>query len=135
MRISLIDRSLYLKGLMLLIRKEGEIRDEEKKMMLGVEETLGFDKRFCEDTIKEILRNKYVVDEPPCFSSPDIARCFVRDGLRLSLASGEMPESELRWLRAVAQANSVDNWFHEDSVKVRSARGWRNLKRFGGRMP
>ena len=69
MRISLIDRSLYLKGLMLLIRKEGEIRDEEKKMMLGVEETLGFDKRFCEDTIKEILHNKYVVDEPPCFQS------------------------------------------------------------------
>jgi hypothetical protein len=127
MRISLIDRSFYLKGLMLLIRKDGEIQDEEKDMMLCVGEMLGFERKFCENTIKEILHNKYVIDEPPCFVSPDIARCFVRDGLRLSLASGEMHEAELRWLRAVAQANGVDNWFHEDSVTVSSPRGWRDL--------
>jgi hypothetical protein len=123
-----MDRSLYLKGLMLLITKDRKIKDEEKKMMVGVGETLGFDKRFCEGTIKEILQNKYVVDEPPRFSSPDIARCFVRDGLRLSLADGEMHEAELRWLKAVAQANSIDDWFHEDSVTVSSARGWKDLE-------
>jgi hypothetical protein len=128
MRISVMDRSLYLKGLMLLISKDRKIQDEEKKMMVGVGETLGFDKRFCEGTIKEILQNKYVVDEPPHFSSPDIARCFVRDGLRLSLVDGEMHEAELRWLMAVAQANSIDDWFHEDSVTVSSARGWKDLE-------
>ncbi len=129
MRISLIDRSLYLKGLMLLIRKEGEICDEERKMMLGIGDVLGFDGKFCEDTIKEILHNKYVVDEPPRFSTPDLARCFVRDGLRLSLANGEIHETELQWLTAVAYVNNVDDWFHEDLDTVRSPRGWKDLEK------
>lgn len=109
MEISLIDRSLYLKGLMLLIRKDGEIQDEEKNMMLCAGEMLGFDKGFCEDTIEEILHNKHIVDEPPLFSSTGIARSFVRDGLRIALTDGRAHESELQWLKAVADVNGIQD--------------------------
>jgi hypothetical protein len=107
MRISLMDRSLYLKGLMLLIRKDREIRDEEKDMILRIGAILGFEKKFCECTISEILDNRYVVDEPPQFSRPEVARSFVKDGMRVALADGELHEWELGWLKTVAQANGV----------------------------
>ncbi|MBA4418622.1 MAG: hypothetical protein C0392_12055 [Syntrophus sp. (in: bacteria)] len=69
-RVSLIDRSLYYKDLMLLIRKYREIHDEGKGMIMHIGEMLGFESKFCENTIKEVLDNNYIVDSPPHFEEP-----------------------------------------------------------------
>ncbi len=108
MKISLIDRSLYLKGLMLLIRKDREIRDEERNVMLCIGKMLGFDNGFCEKAIDDILHNKYVVDEPPYFSNADVARYFVLDALRIAIADGAVHEKEVQWVKAVAVANGIE---------------------------
>lgn len=108
MKISLIDRSLYLKGLMLLIRKDREIRDEERNVMLCIGKMLGFDNGFCEKAIDDILYNKYVVDEPPHFSNADVASHFVLDALRIAIADGEVHEKEVQWVKAVAVANGIE---------------------------
>jgi len=42
-----MDRSQYYKGLMLLIRKDREIHEEEKRIMMAIGETLSFDADFC----------------------------------------------------------------------------------------
>jgi len=113
MKISLEDRSLYLKGLMLLIRKDRHIHDKEKNMMMRFGEILGFEKEFCEDTINELLDNKYILDAPPRFSKPDITRYFIKDAFRLSISDGQIHEKELAWLKAVAKTNSVEDiWFN-----------------------
>jgi len=108
MKISLIDRSLYLKGLMLLIRKDREIRDEERNVMLCIGKMLGFDNGFCEKAIDDILHNKYVVDEPPYFSNVDVASHFLLDALRIAIADGEVHEKEVQWVKAVAVANGIE---------------------------
>jgi len=108
MKISLIDRSLYLKGLMLLIRKDREIRDEERNVMLCIGKMLGFDNGFCENAIDDILHNKYVVDEPPYFSNVDVASHFLLDALRIAIADGEVHEKEVQWVKAVAVANGIE---------------------------
>jgi hypothetical protein len=107
MKISLTDRSLYYKGLMLLIRKDRDIRDEERKMMMHIGETLGFESSFCRDTVEEIMNNKYVNDSPPLFEEPSIALSFIRDGLRLSVSDGQAHKAELDWLEAVAENNGL----------------------------
>ena len=53
MRISLLDRSLYYKSLMILIRQDRQIHDEEKKMMLSIGKMLGFDPKFCTKTMED----------------------------------------------------------------------------------
>ncbi len=107
MKISLIDRSLYYKGLMLLIRKDREIHDEERKMMMYVGETLGFEPSFCENAIREILDNKYIIDSPPLFTEPSVAVCFIKDGLRLSVSDQQIHKAEIAWLESVAEENGV----------------------------
>ncbi len=126
MKISLMDRSLYLKGLMLLIRKDRKIRDEEMQMMLSLGEKLGFDKKFCEETIKEILNNKYIIDEPPLFSNSDIAKPFLKDALQITLSDGEAHENELQWLRSVATVNGIDEAVSLDTLNAQTVRGKRN---------
>ncbi len=114
MRISLVDRSLYYKGLMLLIRKDHEIRQEERDMMMRIGEMLGFDPNFCKSTIDEIINNKYVNDSAPLFSDPSVTRCFLKDGLKLSAADGQIHETEIQWLESVAKANCLENvWSSE----------------------
>lgn len=111
MRISLLDRSLYYKSLMLLIRKDCEIHDKEKKMMMHIGKMLGFDSKFCANTIAEIMNNDHIIDTPPLFSETNIAVCFIRDGLRLSAADGQFHEKELTWVKSVAEINGLgDLW-------------------------
>lgn len=114
MKISLLDRSLYYKGLMILIRKDRQIHDEEKKTMLGIGKMLGFDTKFCAKTMEALLDNNHIVEEPPLFSETDIALCFIRDGLRLSASDGQVHEVELKWLESVAESNGLSNlWIAE----------------------
>jgi hypothetical protein len=107
MRISLIDRSHYYKALMLLIRKDGKIHDEERNMMMYIGKMLDFESGFCENTIEELTDNKHIIDSPPLFSEARIALCFIRDGLRLSACDGQIHTAELAWLESVAERNGV----------------------------
>jgi hypothetical protein len=52
MRTSLLDRRLYYKGPMLLIRKDRAVRDEEKGVMMSIGRFLGLDPIFCENVKK-----------------------------------------------------------------------------------
>lgn len=114
MRLSLLDRSLYYKGLMILIRKDHQIHDEEKKIMLNIGKMLGFDPKFCTKTMEELLDNNHIIDAPPLFSETDIALCFIRDGLRLSASDGQVHEAEIKWLESVAENNGISNlWIAE----------------------
>ena len=109
MKISLLDRSLYYKGLMILIRKDRQIHDEEKKMMLSIGKMLGFDPKFCAKTMEDLLDNNHITEESPLFSETDIALCFIRDGLRLSASDGQIHEAEIKWLKSVAESNGLSN--------------------------
>ncbi len=124
MRISLLDRSLYYKGLMILIRKDRKIHDEEKNVMLSIGTMLGFDPKFCAKTMEEILDNDFIVDTPPLFSDTGIALSFIRDGLRVSAADGQIHEAEIKWLESVAERNGIGNlWAGELAKSSHASRG------------
>lgn len=117
MRITLLDRSMYLKGLLLLIRKDREIHEKEKHILLRIAEVLGFEKRFCENAISEILDNTCIVDEPPHFAHSDIAKYFIKDGLRLALVDGKFHPREVAWLRTVAEQHGIEDSWYEHTLK------------------
>ena len=128
MKISLIDRSLYYKGLMLLIRKDRKIQDEERKIMMRIGEMLGFEMKFCENAIKEIIDNKHIIDSPPHFTEPGIALCFIRDGLRVSASDGQIDKEELAWLESVAETNDIISLWAEESKKCHPIHNCESLK-------
>src|SRR4030066_903588 len=107
MKISIIDRSLYFRGLMLLIRKDREIRYEEKQLMMRIGAILGFEKKFCKNAIDEIIHNKNIDDSPPLFSNSKIAEYFIHDAIIISLADKEIHEAEIAWLNDIARANDI----------------------------
>ena len=106
-----ITKSLYYKGLLVLMRRDRIIHPLERNLMLQIGEILGFDKRFCEATISELLSNPNITREPILFSDERTKKCFCRDAARLAMVDGSFHPTELRWLRKVAQVNGLtDHW-------------------------
>ncbi len=115
MRLSLVDRSNYYRGLLVLTGRDRIIDPRERELMLHIGKMLDFEKRFCEATINDLLVNPHLMKEPVVFTSSPIAECFFWDAVRLALVDGEINPQELRWLRKVARANNhYDKWL--DSI-------------------
>ncbi len=111
MKLSQEAKSHYYKGLLVLLRRDRIVDKREKDLMLQIGEILGFDKRFCEATINELLSNANITRDPVFFSDKAIKECFFRDAIRLALVDGNLHPSELRWLRRVAHVNGLtDQW-------------------------
>lgn len=118
MKIPLIDRSNYFRGLLLLIRKDKKVAETEIQLMKQIGKTLGFEPSFCENAISNILENKYILDEAPSFTSIEVAEKFIEDGLYLAFSDGDVHPNEEEWLADVAVKNGIDtNWFLQQKLK------------------
>jgi hypothetical protein len=124
--LTTIDKSKYFRGLLILIRKDHKVSVEEKELMMNVGTRLGFEKRFCETAINEILENEFIEDEAPIFSATSVAESFILDGLTLAISDSDLNPNEIDFLRATLNKNNLaENWF-SDKLKVALNRGRHN---------
>jgi hypothetical protein len=109
----------------LLIRKDRQITQPEIDLMKSVGKSLGFEKEFCDNAIREILDNTYVVDEPPHFSSKELATRFLKDGLYLAFVDHEeIHPDEEHWLKSTTETNGLDlELFFQETKDARKRRG------------
>ena len=122
MEIPAIDRSNYLKGLLITARKDNELSESEKKIIRSIAERLGFATDFYEDTLKTLLANKYILEDPIKFSNKKIAESFVIDGLKLALSDNSEKSIEIDWLKKIAGTNNLnEEWFNKKLNECRDS--------------
>ena len=121
MEIPQIDRSNYLKGLLITARKDKQLNETEITIIKNLAKRLGFSSDFFEETISHLLENKYITEEPIKFSNQDIAQSFIEDGLKLALSDEVMTENEISWLKETANENGFDeDWFNKKMKEIQS---------------
>jgi uncharacterized tellurite resistance protein B-like protein len=114
MEIPIKDKSNYLKGLLIVAKKDKQLADSEKKIIRGIGEKLGFAPDFYEDVLKDLLSNEYILEDPIKFSNLKIAKSFIDDGLKLAYSDHKISEVEINWLRETAKHNDIDGkWFND----------------------
>ncbi len=124
MNISVIDKSNYLKGLLIVAKKDNQLAHSEKEMIRGIATRLGFAKDFYEDTLRNLLANKYITDSPVLFSDKKIAESFIKDGLTLAYSDNLVSENELQWLNNTAVENGISpEWLEEKRKEIQNAGG------------
>jgi hypothetical protein len=117
MELTLKDKSSYLKGLLIVAKKDNQLTEPEKKILRDIALKLGFATDFYEDTLRSLLSNKYILEDPIKFSCKKVAESFISDGLRLAFSDMMISEKEIGWLKATAVENEiVEEWF-EDKYK------------------
>ena len=121
MEIPQIDRSNYLKGLLITARRDKQLNETEITIIKNLAKRLGFSSDFFEETISHLLENKYITEEPIKFSNQDIAKSFIEDGLKLALSDKVMTENEISWLKETAKENGFnENWFNKKLKEIQS---------------
>lgn len=122
MDIPQIDRSNYLKGLLITAKVDKQLSDPEKKIIKHFSDKLGFSSDFYEEIISNLLANEYIKEDPIVFSNTEIARLFIEDGLNLALADDRVDDLELNWLTATAKANFIDErWVKQKLNELKSS--------------
>lgn len=104
---TVLDKSNYLKGLLILARRDNKLVDAEKELIRNAAKRLGFSRDFYEDVLKSLLSNRYLKDDPVEFSNKQVAELFLNDGLELAMSDSEFHDREIKFLRAVAEKNSI----------------------------
>ncbi|MHB8579402.1 MAG: hypothetical protein ACYDA4_06025 [Ignavibacteriaceae bacterium] len=117
MELTLQDKSNYLKGLLIVAKKDNQLTEPEKQIIRDVALKLGFAKEFYEDTLKSLMVNKYIADDPIKFSTVKVAQSFVSDGLKLTFSDFSNYDKELKWLRSTSRVNNIDEGWFADKIK------------------
>jgi len=116
-----LDRSNYLKGLLITARKDNQLAESEIIIIKKLAIRLGFSSDFFEETITNLLENKYITEEPIKFSNPDIAKSFIEDGLKLALSDGSVIGDEINWLKETAKENGIiQDWVDKKHKELES---------------
>ncbi len=108
------DRSSYLKGLLILAKRDKVLAESEERIIKDIASRLGFSPDFYEYTLKNLISNDYLTEEPVKFSSNIVAQSFIVDGFRLAYSDSQLDEREVSWLRETANVNKINvEWFNK----------------------
>lgn len=118
MQIPVQDRSNYLKGLFITAKLDKQLNQTEKDILKKISDKLGFANDFFEETIRGLLANKYLSEEPVKFSDKIIAESFINDAIRLACSDGVVTDSETDWIKKTAEVNGIYAEEVEKKIKM-----------------
>ena len=115
MQLSYKDTSNFLLGLLILIRKDNFIHQNERDLMLEFGDYLGFEKEIYKPVVDGFLSKKKINETPPKFSSEQITFHFLEEAIKMAFVDDYFHVAELKWLNEVAKNNNIAL----DEVKTR----------------
>ena len=112
MEIPARDKSSYLKGLLILAKRDNLLTESEEVIIKDIAQRLGFSTDFYEYTLQNLLQNEYLTEEPVKFSEKKLSYLFIIDGLKLVHSDNKLDDSQINWLRQTAKENNISmEWF------------------------
>lgn len=117
MEILAQDKSSYLKGLLIIAKKDNALAEAEESIIRQLAKRLGFSESFYEETLQNLLSNDYLSEDPLKFSEVKLSHSFIIDGLMLAYSDNELDEREIDWLRQTAEMNDINLQWFEGKVK------------------
>lgn len=112
MEIPAQDKSNYLKGLLIIAKKDNVLAKAEESIIRQLAKRLGFSVSFYEGVLQSLLTNDYLSEDPLKFSDEKLSHSFLLDGLMLAYSDNVLDEREIDWLRQTAEVNNINlKWF------------------------
>lgn len=117
MQISILDKSNYFRGLLVLIGQDRILHEEEKRIILKLGKLFSFEESFVRESIENLLENKFINFEPPKFSSKRIAEKFIKDAVNIALIDNDLHLNELQWLKEAVLKNEIEQKFFDELLQ------------------
>ena len=124
MEILAQDKSSYLKGLLIIAKKDNVLAEAEESIIRQLAKRLGFSSSFYEGILQSLLSNDYLSEDPLKFSEVKLSHSFIIDGLMLAYSDSVLDEREIDWLRQTADLNNINiSWFEDKVREVQNKSG------------
>lgn len=117
MKLNVLDRSNYFKGLLILAAKDKEINNKESAIIERLGQVLDFDSGFVQECMTDYFKNEYITEEPVKFSTMEIAESFVKDGIKIVLSNNVIESKEFQWLITIANVNGLTDSFYAPLIE------------------
>lgn len=115
---AVLDNGNFLRGLLLLIKKDNKIQETEASIFFRTGKELGFDREFCEEAIRNLLRNDFINSTPPYFHNKSTALKFLQVGISLIQTDIESRHNEMKFLETVAKTNEINRFWEKEKAKI-----------------
>lgn len=116
MNLSYIDTSNFLRGLLILIKKDNIIHEREIELLNKYGELLGLDKEFYRIILNEFLTKEKIDSSIPKFSSKKVTIQFVNDAINMGFVDSYFHIKEIEWLYKVANKNKIPSSFLDKKI-------------------
>ena len=114
---SIVDRSNYLRALIILIMQDKNVWDHEMKLFFKEGSSLGFEKNFCEHSLNNLLLNINIDPEPPKFFDKKNAKKLLIKGIQVINDDLKIHPEKTAFLEAVAKNNGLLQEWKTDLIK------------------
>lgn len=102
------DRSEFLRGFSVVMRKNNLNSNDEKIMFSIIGNFFGFNGDFCKESLENLMENKHISEEPSVFSNERLADFFIKDITKMFVHTNAISHSAIEWLQKTAKVNNVD---------------------------
>ena len=116
MKLSYIDTSNFLRGLLILIKKDNIIHEKEIELLNKFGEVLGFEEEFYKTAVKEFLTKRNIDSSIPKFSSNKVTIQFINDSIKMGFVDNYFHIKEIEWLYDVANKNKIPSTFLDKKI-------------------
>ena len=111
MVLNALDKSNYLKGMLVLMKKRYTIEETIHRTVKYMTELLDFNQAIIDESIKALMTNNSIADDPPTFSDFQIAESFLKDGIHVVFLDGTLNFKQIDWLINTAKINNFsEQW-------------------------
>ncbi len=113
--LNLKDKKNYLKGLILLNAGSGGIKDAGMNNFVRIGISLGLNEQLIEYLIYETCETGIKNEEPLQFSNAELAKIFIRDGIKVAFIERIVNLPKLQWLSVTALKNNLsEDWLMKE---------------------
>ena len=108
MEMTILDRSNYFRGILLLVKNNNRVNKDEVNMIMSIGKRLGFAYDFCKEALQDLLDNEHIADAPPKFSSKGVTEGFIKESIELAVIDNDINLNELEWIDSVIRENEME---------------------------
>lgn len=104
---AVIDRSNFLRALLLFIKADRNVWDHEKHVFVQEGTRLGFNKEYCEQALRDSITNKHINNQVPVFHFREYAVLLFNVGMEILIKDPRKSPMKIKFLKELLIRNNI----------------------------
>ena len=116
--MSITDKENYARGLLQLLHNSSHVSEELKQQIKMLFEKLELQESYYNQVMQELEAGGPLIEKPGIFTNTEIAKCFIKDCIRIASLDKSLNIFELQWLVMACTVNNLSVDIANETLKL-----------------